>query len=101
MIALLIALAVCGLILGPILVISLMHFTGRPSRSEKIARGRAQQLYDVAVERQRTGYTRDPAAAANRSLLLDRLAPLHPPQNPFNPPAASCSTTSPSSSSRN
>lgn len=83
--AIIIAVVFLAVIVGPIVVIALLHANGGPSRSQKTAQARAQQLYDIAKERQDTGYTRDPTTAAERSVLLDQLAPLHPPHNPFTP----------------
>lgn len=83
--AIIIAVVFLVVIVGPIVVVALLHLTSGPTRSERAGQRRAQQLYDTAKQRQDSGYPRDPATAAERSLLLDQLAPLHPPQNPFTP----------------
>lgn len=83
--AIIIAVVFLVVIVGPIAFVTLMHLTSGPTRSEKAGQRRAQELYDIAKQRQESGYPRDPATASERSVLLDRMAPLHPPHNPFTP----------------
>lgn len=82
MLAAIITVVFLAIVVGPIVVLSLLHFTGGGSRA-RAAQNRAQELHDLAVQRQTAGETRPLETALQRQLLLDQLAARFPRDKPL------------------